>query len=194
MAWTSEAVCSRVSRLLALLYVRSFASAKIFRALGCSSLLGLSVATTTSADFLLRVSASPFQAQARSLRVRHLEFPCIATGSTSPCFGHWSFAFVSTLAPLSPASASSCSLARSFTTRFFQHSPRDSRLALRVGRCDLLPRGLSPSYSSVMPDTLTLAPLANWLSAHAGLTAIERACLRLKEGARFRPSSRRACA
>jgi hypothetical protein len=50
----------------------------------------------------------------------------------------------------------SCSSARKFTTRFFQRRPRGRtgvpacHLAVRVGRCDQLPFGLSPLSTSML--------------------------------------------
>ena len=111
----------------------------------------------------------PFGRKARSPRVRHLEFRCTATGSTMPRFGHWSFAFEGTLAPLGPASYPvlvhwlAASLRASFSVRLAA-----SRLALRGGRCDLLPKGTFTFHSSAMPGTPSVQAHLDWAAAQAG--------------------------
>ena len=115
----------------------------------------LSPATTASADFSHRFSASPFQAQARSPRVRVMDFRTQPPGYTSVALGHESFAVICPLALASRRLVSdSCSSARASACHCLQH----------------LPRGRHLVASREIPVTWFLEGLSPPFHAHAGRT------------------------
>ena len=102
-----------------------------------------------SADFSLRpvlpTRRRPFRREARSPQVRTVTFPAQPPDLRRLSLGRESFAFMCPLALLGNASypVSVRRLAGSLP-RFFQRSPRGRRLAVRFGRYDQVPGGLSP--------------------------------------------------
>ena len=90
-------------------------------------------------------SRRPFGREARSPQVRLIDCPCTSAGSTDRLLGRESFAVICPLALLAPPHirflfvAPQVSLPASFS-----ESLTIPRLAVRSGRCDQLPRGLSP--------------------------------------------------
>jgi len=76
-------------------------------------------------------------------------FPAQPSDLPRLSLGRESFAVVCPLALLGSAlSSDSCSSALGFAPRCFQRSPHGRRLAVRLGRHDQLPRGLSPPSHS----------------------------------------------
>ena len=87
----------------------------------------------------------PFRRKARSPQVRTVAFPAQPPDLHRLSLGRESFAAHCPLALLGSAlSSGSYSSAREFAPRCFQRSPRGRRLAVRLGRYDQLPGGLSP--------------------------------------------------
>ena len=86
-----------------------------------------------------------FTSEASSPQVRLLGYPCTSAGSTERLLGRESFAVICPLALSRPA-LHPVSIRRptGLASRCFQRFSRDPRLAVRSGRCDQLPRGLSP--------------------------------------------------
>ena len=72
-------------------------------------------------------------------------FRSTTAGSTPPPLGRWSFAVMCPLAPEGSASYPvPVRRPAPLAPRFLQTPPHGNALALRSGRCDLLPPGLSP--------------------------------------------------
>ncbi|MBF8305957.1 MAG: hypothetical protein HW398_1145 [Acidobacteria bacterium] len=104
-------------------------------------------ATMASADFSLRsfLERLPFGSEGRSPQVRLLGCPCTSAGSTWPPLGRESFAVLRSLALVGPASYPvPVRRPAGLALRCFQRFPHGYRLAVRSGRCDHLPKGLSP--------------------------------------------------
>ena len=98
-----------------------------------------------SADFSLRLPASPFQAQGEISPGKDIGFQSTTAGFTLPPLGRWSFAVICPLAPGGPASYPvPVRRPAPLAPRFLRTLPHGHALALCSGRCDLLPPGLTP--------------------------------------------------
>ena len=105
--------------------------------------------TMASADFSLRRApwgpASPFQASGEISPGKTIGFRSTTARSTPPPLGRWSFAVICPLAPEGSASYPvPVRRPAPLAPRFLQTPPHENALALRSGRCDLLPPGLAP--------------------------------------------------
>lgn len=86
-----------------------------------------------------------FKSEARYPQVRLIDCPCTSAGSTRPSFDRESFVVMGPFALIGPASYPvSIRRPAGLAFRFFRHSPHGRRLTVHSGRCDLLPRGLTP--------------------------------------------------
>ena len=103
-------------------------------------------ATTTSADFSLRLSRRPFRHKARSPQVRVAHLHRTTAAFTPPRLGHKSFAVMGLLALLGNAFyAVLVHRLTIYAPRFLPTLGRPHAVALHFAHCDQLAAGLAPA-------------------------------------------------